>query len=562
MRYISIIFTLLSLNTFAIDKATFLLRACIDNDDSTITVSWKKPQDNCGSFTKHHLYANENNTSFSKIATITDINTTEFSFKLLDINTNWKFYITTLNTCDGADSTTSAILDLDNIYPTYIQLDSVSYDLSTQNLIAGWTPNPDPDTHGYQVYDSIVGTNRFDSIGYTSNTSFTISTGLPTKSYNAIATKDSCNLYSIISKAHLATILNTSIDTCLNQISLNWNLYEGWASIDSQVLYVSLNHQPFIKDTTFTSLENNIFFNQFKLGDTITFYIRSFSKNITSSSNKKTIETRELVVPDYTYLNYVTVNDDKIEINWSSKKTQDVGVYEVTRSDNGTLFTKKSNQTNLPGTPSYTFTDADVNVDSKSYWYKIRTLNKCSVPVDSSNISQSILLEINSDLRHNAYIGWESGVEKYELEYQEPGFTWNTIHTENNIINLTPKPDSSGCYIIRATEIVNQYGYNSTSTSNKQCILDSLKIYVTTALNPHSQNNKFVIKGTGIDHNRSEYKIYTRWGENIVNNRTDEPWNATYKDQPVDPGVYLYIINVYGYLGEKRTEKGTFHVLK
>ncbi len=151
---------------FGINSSVTPLRACLNNNDSIITLSWSNPTDVCLSFVKHRLYARENANAFQPIAEITNYATTSFQYKLPNLNNNWQFYWVTLTACNGIDSFTSIITSIDLNKPPIIALDSVSIDLATQKLIAGWQPNPASDTKGYRLYEYKSGIN--DSIADTS----------------------------------------------------------------------------------------------------------------------------------------------------------------------------------------------------------------------------------------------------------------------------------------------------------------------------------------------------------------------------------------------------------
>lgn len=556
MRILVVICLLIRVNSLAVTAPAQLLRACINNDNMVVTLSWNPPEDNCGSFTKYRVYGSENNGVFQLLDEITNLAVSEYPHGLSVINTNWRYYMVTLNTCDGLDSTVSDTIDVDILYPENIQIDSVSYDLTTQHIIAGWTANIAPDTDGYQIYNFSSGDG--DSIGYTLGTNYTVTTNPNNHFPIVIATLDSCSLSSLLSTPHMPAFLNSNIDTCENEITLNWSLYTGWDAIDSQVIFYSFNNLNYTPLTVVSSGTNSFTFNNFNLGDSINFYVRTFSENKSSSSNIVRIETRELVKPNYVYLDYVTVtNQDQIEIQWQAKPDQDIDHYDIKKSTDGIVFNSIS-QTN-----SFTnnYTDVSVSTNQESYFYNIVAVNKCGAAIDSGNISQSILLHLEPNLEHNDYGIWENGVNLYELERQENGSTWNSI--ESSTSTITPIEElTTGCYRIKATEETNSLSESNVSYSNIVCKQDSLKVFVTESINSTTSNNRFAIYGTGLDHEKSSYQVYNRWGELLVHNRTDETWLFIYNNKPIQPGVYLYVIDVHGNLGEKRTIKGTVHVLR
>lgn len=556
MRLLYILFLFSTLAAGAINAPVNLLRACIDNDNLSITLSWKTPTDGCGSFTQHEIYGSENNGPFVLLDVITDFTQVEYVHSLSAINTNWRYYIVTANTCDGVGLVSSDTITVDITQPMQIELDSVSYDVNTQHIIAGWQSNPAPDTKEYQIYNFSSGNG--DSIGVTTSTFYTVTTNPNNRFPVVIATLDSCNLSSLISEPHTPAFLNASIDTCANQISLNWSLYRGWSIVDSQVLFVSFNHQPHTWHQTFNSSTTSLTFNDFNLGDTVDFYIRTYSNSLTSSSNRRRIETRKLVKPNITYLNYVSVENESIEISWQSIPDIDIENYIIEKSDDGVNYTQL---TTVPKT-QILHIDNFVNPSLQSYYYQIIPINKCNLKVDTSNIGRSILLSMEPQLNHNNYIDWENGTDNYELEYSPDGSTWSTIENSATPITLQPEQIETGCYRIRASESTNSLNENNASFSNTRCKIDSLFIEVTTGINPNTLNNRFMVYGRGVDHDNSNFTIFNRWGEKLYDGRTDQSWDLNYNGKPVSAGVYLYVVNARGVLGEKQTIKGTFHVVR
>ena len=335
MRYILPFILLLTLKAFGVTGPPKILRACINNDDSTVTISWKAPIDVCGSFTEYRIYAKENLGSYSLIASIPNIAITEYPHQLLNRNTSWSYYIAVLNLCNGIDSAISDTITVDVSKPPIAQLDSVSYSLDNQDIIAGWTPNPAIDTKEYKIFDYSTG--NTDSIGITNITSFTVSKSPASRFPTVITTLDSCNISSLRSEPHTPAFLSKRIDTCLREIYLSWQLYSGWNTIEKQQLLISKNGSPFIIEETFDGLLKSFTYRNFVLGDVMVFYIRSFtsSETITSSSNQITVTTRALVVPDFLYLKSVSVTPagDKIGVSWKCENIQDIVRYEIYRSN-------------------------------------------------------------------------------------------------------------------------------------------------------------------------------------------------------------------------------------
>ena len=534
-----------------------MLRACIDYDNDIVTISWIPPTDDCGSFEKNVIYGSENLGPFEKIAEITDLSISEYPHALTVQNSSWRYYITTHTDCGGSDSLESDTIRVDITYPTNIELDSISYDLTTQNIIAGWQPNPSVDTKHYELYDYSSGSGDF--LGKTSFLDFNISNVRGGRFPVVLATLDSCNLSSLLSTPHETTFLSGTIDTCTRSINLQWRRYIGWGDIDSQAVYLSINNGAFFKAQSMDGSQTTTLYEGVSLGDTLSFFVRSYKNNKSTSSNLNRFETRKLIVPEELTLKLVDVDDNSLVISWLCKKQKDTKEFNILFSEDNASFEKLIEIPTTQGNEKYSFTDKTNDPNVQSFYYYITSIDKCNNVSLTSETSASLFLDTSKSIIHNRYIGWESGVANYGIEKEE-SFTWNT-HQEN--IEPFEQRDISGisgCFRITAKE--QNQGEQNIAHSNVVCRVKPLTFYVTTAINPNSSNNRFVVKGEGIDKEKSEFLIYNRWGELISKGNLNQEWNGKYKNKKVSSGIYMYVIKVYGINGEYEQGKGTVNVIR
>jgi len=58
-------------------------------------------------------------------------------------------------------------------------------------------------------------------------------------------------------------------------------------------------------------------------------------------------------------------------------------------------------------------------------------------------------------------------------------------------------------------------------------------------------------------------RIYDRWGELVFeSNSKNVGWNGTYKNNPVDPGVFVYYLDVICYDNQEFFKKGNITVIR
>ena len=485
-----------------------MLRACIDYDNDIVTISWSPPSDACGSFEKHIIYGSENMGPFQKLAEITSLSVGEFPHTLGVQNTSWRYYITTYTKCGGVDSLRSDTISVDITYPSNIELDSISYDIETQEIIAGWKANPSKDTKHYEIFDYSSGSG--DLLGKTKQLGFNVTEQKNGRFPVVLATLDSCNLSSLLSNPHETTYLKGTIDSCLNTVSLEWSLYVGWGDIDSQALFLSLNKQKFTRVGSFEGDETAVQFNGFVLGDTITFFVRSYKDDKSTSSNTKTFKTRKLAVPQNLDLRLVDVEDNTLTISWLCEKQGDTKEFNLYCSQNHSSFDKIKTISAVLGNEKYIHTDNKNNPNDQSFLYYVSCTDKCNNKSLASDTSASLFLDTSNALIHNKYIGWESGVSTYLIE-EKNGFTWNTVKDNTGGFEVNDIQSLLGCFRIAASEKNSKDGDN-VAHSNIICKKVGLKYYITTGLNPNGINNRFVVKGEGIDTQKSLFYIYSRWG--------------------------------------------------
>lgn len=541
------------------------LRACLNNNDSIITLTWTNPSDGCLSFIKHRLYARENANPFLPIAEINSLAVTSYQYKLPNLNSNWQFYWVTLTACNGIDSFTSNSTSIDLNKPPAIELDSVSIDLATQRLIVGWQPNSALDTKGYRLYEYKSGIN--DSIADTASIFYKFYSNPLLNRYITISTYDSCNLYSPISNPHSPLILNANIDTCSKQISLLWNTYSGWTT-SKYYIYANNNKNGYRVDSILLPNNHNLVYNKLILGDSVCFFIRAESDiGITSSSNEICFHTRAKEIPTQNYLTQVTVKNNKsIEVNWEGNGLNDVNQIHLNKSLNGNppviIIINKT-----PGTNTFSYIDLDVNVQNTKYNYTVDLRDICNVKLSSSNTSSNIVLNLSDAiLSFNAYNGWAGTVEKYNI-YSSQGSTWNIMSLQNSNGSFSLSEEEKTlpiiCYYIEAIETNNPFSQNQTSVSNTVCYEGPFTYFVPNAIAPNGINNYFSVSGVNIDQTLSRYIIFNRWGEIIFQSQhiTDK-WYADYKGQTVQAGIYFYSLEVFSKEGQRANAKGEIRIIK
>lgn len=577
MRFLIILVFLIHNFCYGLDKAPIILRVCLDNNTSIATVCWKGNPDPCNSFKSYYVYSSENNGPWILEAKINNINISCLPIFLKDINSAWKFKITAHSGCNGIDSFTSNDRSIDQLKPPLLELDSVSFDLNSQNLSAGWKSNPANDTKGYRVYQYNNSVNNFiqdlDSSsvvlpGYNKNN----------PSYITLATFDSCNLFSPISNPQKAAYLFGSIDTCSKTINLNWTSYEGWSNV-VQSLYVKKNNNGYHNQPmTLLNNKNNITLSNITLGDSLCYLIRTRETvlNKTSSSNAVCFYTRKLLAPKANYMANVTVeNDAHLEITFQTDITADIdSLYlekAITGSSNFKTFKSYPKSAILSNT---LVQDLSADFNSSSFSYRTKTFDKCLNLTSTSNIGTSILLNkpvfMNSEylLKWNPYQRWELGILNQSIEYSYDRFTWNTLQnlnatTSTFIFNNQIPVNDSVCFRIVNSETLNSFGNTAISVSNIHCVYVIKDFYFPGTINPNSHNNTFKIYGSGVEKTRQKLEIFNRWGEMVFeSNNLQIGWDGKINGEIADMGNYIYKATFYDQTNKYYLKTGSLLIIR
>ncbi len=92
---------------------------------------------------------------------------------------------------------------------------------------------------------------------------------------------------------------------------------------------------------------------------------------------------------------------------------------------------------------------------------------------------------------------------------------------------------------------------------------DSKEIYLPNIFSPNGDGNNdvFYVRGSGIESARMI--IYDRWGNKIFESPDiNIGWDGTYKEKPVNAGVFVYLVTVTFFDGDEKQYKGNITLLR
>jgi gliding motility-associated-like protein len=489
-------------------------------------------------------------------------------------------YVVTLSDNSGCVSTSniSGGLYKDKFGPIRIDIDSVSVMPNGQTVI-GYPPTISGDGAGYYVYQVINGINtKIDSLPGKNNTLYTFTTAAATGTTVEfiVAPFDSCGNVGLLNNAHQTMYLKHVYDRCNYKTSLSWNAYQNLKGgvLEYRIYYSVNGGVPQIAGTT---TQTEFTHQQVDPDKNITYFVRvvNVPKTITASSNRVSFFSYQSPAPNFIYLRSASVmNDERISLKFFADSVNMASGFDIYRSSDGVNFSKII-FIGATGNGNYEFTDAGVQANERSYYYRAVAKDSCGNDRTMSNTAQTMLLKVQSDkqfmfrknLSWNHYSGFNAGNAGYAVyrAVDDQAFGSPLAYTgagensyEDNIENLA----SEGAKVVYKVEAIealgNVFGILETATSNTATAYAEADVFVPTAFAPKGLNK--VWKPVTHFADKSEYnlKIFSRWGNLLFEtNDTEQGWDGG--GSPND--VYVYLIQFKNSRGEYIELKGNFTLL-
>lgn len=326
--------------------------------------------------------------------------------------------------------------------------------VSSNSIKVTWQNSAATDLFQYQLFRLNDTTNIFDLVYTDVNpqnsswnvssdyTDTTVNTALKPYSYK-IQTIDLCgNKITLNNSVAHTTILLTS-QPLFEAVALSWSFYEGCSVSGYQIERRDNPSGAFAVIGNVSASENS-------LTDSTSFCPHSYEykiialdlcsnpyvseSNIAQATPQSSLLTQQIEVTRSTVVDnsYIltewmppAVHPDKV-LNYYIYKGTDTSHFELA---------------SVLSSFEYSYNDYDVNVQTTEYFYRVEVENICNVRSIPGNISNSVLLEgelninNNTNLHWSPYKGWDSGVEKYEIQKLDENGVWKTIRSVDGNTN-------------------------------------------------------------------------------------------------------------------------------
>ncbi|MFH1119012.1 MAG: gliding motility-associated C-terminal domain-containing protein [Bacteroidota bacterium] len=374
------------------------------------------------------------------------------------------------------------------------------------------------------------------------------------------------------------TILLTGETTtlCDRKATLTWNAYYNMdPGVSSYKVYRSDNSGPDIEIANLAAGGADFTFVDPELltpGVQYTYQVAAVNSNVSKISRS----CRVPLVPDpepFTLfeLDYVTVTDnDHIDLHINSNPPELISTIEVWRSaEDGSSVELLFSQP-WDGVSPVSISDESAEVNETSYYYSVAALDECSFPLETSDISRSIFVQIEDigndryRLSWNAYENWGSNLLEYNV-YRiadgtvESGFpvslppgqlTWDDF-AGNLIANRTT-------YYIEAVR-----NDDVKSRSNEVLLPADAEVVIANAFRPNGISPVFKPRIKNIEPGSYLFTIYNRWGQLIFNSGNPETgWNGLSGGVEASQDIYAWALTFKDLTGKKVMKRGSVLLLR
>ncbi|WP_425391175.1 gliding motility-associated C-terminal domain-containing protein [Ekhidna sp.] len=214
---------------------------------------------------------------------------------------------------------------------------------------------------------------------------------------------------------------------------------------------------------------------------------------------------------------------------------------------------------------SGSFTDP-IGSRARRYYYKIEYVDSCNQILYTAETNPPLIdtdyLDVNT--YQVSFIPPANSLEEAPTnEYQtgnEASQTSGEINQTTFNVQLDSKDGSPRQFITATSTYPSD---NLTIRSNSVTVRHELVIYVPTAFTPNGDGLNDTLEIFGLPTEIATTRIYNRWGKLIYTSDQPSPgWDGTIGGSLANEGTYLYDITFETASGEKRTQKGTFALIK
>lgn len=566
----------------------------IDNNGSTVDLSWNHvvdpPLGSAGGGAAMYNVFERNPSStgtWNLIYAISDLSYTRVVLECNDI-VDFKIELEDNLSCTSISNVeTETLTNLNPPAPQ--QLDSVSIDPNTGLAILGWPANDSLFVTEYLIQVSTpTGYAPAGSVFGHSNTFFDYQASNASTESECfrISSMTNCGIPGAptLGQRHCTMLLDVSLEPCEKTNYLSWSSYDGWdEGVKEYEILVSKDGGQELKVATVHPDSLRFSHQSLQLQATYCYRVRAVrntTERITSTSNEECILVYISKIPDYHYGYETTVpHNEKVLHQFFLDSTAGISKIEVHRGQDTDTTGFVGEVDFDPLTRFYEFSDFRARPNLRPYYYRTIVYDECEHPMDTSDFTRTIYLEVeaNTDrtnvLTWNEYVGWPTGIEHFDIyrDYVGSGdFEYlttlpvTTLTYTDNVVELL-EGEGNFCYYIEAAEngpwYVGDppYSFDQRSRSNIGCAPQHPNIFIPNAFAPNGRNKLFLPVSIYVDYQSYVFTVYDRFGGHIM--RTLDKnlgWDGTLSNgMDAAQGVYGYTVEYETAEGVSGVKTGT-----
>ncbi|MEM7658535.1 MAG: gliding motility-associated C-terminal domain-containing protein, partial [Bacteroidota bacterium] len=488
----------------------------------------------------------------------------------------------TVQDAEGCEGTSEpfAFNIISRVIPPPLEMRNVTV-VDEQTIEIAWEPYPGTDFVEYQVYRTTSGGAGAVLVGTVDNINTTVfresDPGLVTETTSycyRVLVRNTCDEVSILAdtESHCTIELETTQGT--DEITLDWSPYVGYV----------VNRYEIYRTDTYGGVPAPVFLNEVPgnvltytdldmfCRDSVSYRVlaigvdEQFERSFSDIDGNLPFHPEPVLSADISSVS--VIEDSFIQVSWSPYTGYLPSYYVLQKSADGLEW----NVFDTLSLTTLTTSDTLVSVDDNSYFYRIFAVDECGDVSAEGLFGKSILLRAQLDLSGRVpqllwspYEEWSLGVINYQVEVlNDATGEWEIVDlvggNQNRFDdNVTRLYQGTYCYRIRAFEIAG----DGQALSNEVCVTFRPNVFVPNAFTPNNdgKNDEFTVFAPNT--RVAEIAIFNRWGDELYRSfNLDNAWDGTYRGQPVQEGVYVFIIKGVGEDGTEFTRRGTVTLLR
>ena len=491
------------------------------------------------------------------------------------------------NKCRNSSTVSQAVFQ-NTLPPSIPTLQSVSVNDTTSKVKLTWGVSSSTDVNSYVIFHSATPVTTWtplDTVWGRLNTTWVDDINMSSSVNNyRISARDSCGLASAMTVDYQSNmILSTSLDVCHLEVTLSWTPYVSMSSgLDHYEIMVSQNGGAYNSIATVSSMSTSFTYPGLVSGVNYKFVVKAVSNGnqYTAISTMQSFDFIVLENNDYVYIAGVSVKDNK-DIQITINTIGDVSPFEyleLYRAEDNPINFVKIGEIPYQTNAIYSYTDYNLQVTKKTYFYKAYLYSDCIPEPLVSNVSNSILLVATVDAAHRNTLQWFNFDDNVPLTVNSNSFILRQMESDADYVEMVSnigwaayntymddvsELQSFGAdfkYKVGVYHSTNEYGDCPTSLSNEVTLRQKPTIWIPNAFRPiGSQNKVFRPITSFVSPDSYKFVIYNRQGQKVFETKDPgEGWEGRLANGEYAPaGIYIYQIEFIDTSDELFSTNGT-----